>query len=1243
MNNKYSEKDFQKFPINVLVKHAKFFKNFKEFSTYFSIKIGHGYYWHLTDNPNFEISDKTGPRDMSSMSNGKIDGYGDLMITSDLEYWDEHYNTDRDTWKRNIIRPYVVLFNPINIEPNKLEQVGRGFGNEVYLKKEDAAKLIQVGVYNLKYAKALDRKFHNLIPNSESQLKEIYDYAWNVINNDSIIDEELTAYHGTPYDFDSFSTDKIGTGEGNQTFGWGLYFTDKKEIAQQYAEQIKKRINSRLNDINNNIRNKIFSKLYKNFIGIEQLYPQHKRLINNIQDSLLNNIDDEIEKAYVNRNSDLSINIDDKVIIELINDLKQIIEFKKSIQLKNYLRLKKEFNKRKHEKVDSITNTFIEDRLKESEEVFNIYNILLKNITYKRFKKFLYELNLEDSKYRPKNILYNSYLYTLKIHKGKTPDQYNWLDWYEPISDKTLEVFQKFIKEKNIKLSSSNDEDKPEDRITGIKLYKWMSSQLGSPKEASLFLLKNGIDGIRYPSGTLSGIKDSDYYNYVVFDPKAVEIENKEKLNEMLEYTDNKQKEIQNLIDNAEYKLDIKHNTSSDGVEIYVLRLSHEDSKEKIAIMKFFVYKDRAEVDDIEVNRYSYRRRHGIATYLYLQAKKICNKYNVNLYASNNRTVSGKELWNSFLKRGIAKSDNNNLYIEQLTEEVKSTSAIVYHRTKKEYIPNFEFGDGDTYGRGFYSTYDLDSQLRDNMLRYGKNIMQFQVQIRDFLILDKAEAIKVYGEYNIKKQLIKLAPKIYILHKNFIDDLLINSRDYEYTSDLAKTLVDEIKINKYIKGMIFTGRQDGKVLVCYDKTLIKQIKISKDNGQTWSNVIDKNIYTTNKQIKTNDITEDEKLDLTLKQISKIPLDKKIPIVKTLFDKYQKTFVFNIINTGNHIFFYMLNDNQRVQFIKLMEPSEPSGHKREFYLSVMYTYLRNDNNPNFNLTKNLVNFFVEQIMYTGDYHLMSETFFIPDYFKKIIPVLDVKNKVNLLWYVLNTFNYDSDVKNIYKELFTKDNIINFLQKYGDKIIYNDWTGDNVIDQLKKLVGKEEVDDDITTLKESALNGDNIYDSDLLSKMYDIFAKSYKDKTGNTFTKDTFISKARNWKFFGTTEGFIAVRMQNSGLVKLTAAAGSPFGVVKGLQQIQALNKPVWGAVDENLLNMFNGKFGFKRPNKFLFWALSKVIDPKSLGVSNVRFENGKVIVNYPDIGEKTKYIIGNDMYFDFLTSEAKKRTIGKLFK
>ena len=45
------------------------------------------------------------------------------------------------------------------------------------------------------------------------------------------------AYHGSAYLFDKFRTDKVNSGEGSQYFGWGLYFTQSKQIAADYAQR----------------------------------------------------------------------------------------------------------------------------------------------------------------------------------------------------------------------------------------------------------------------------------------------------------------------------------------------------------------------------------------------------------------------------------------------------------------------------------------------------------------------------------------------------------------------------------------------------------------------------------------------------------------------------------------------------------------------------------------------------------------------------------------------------------------------------------------------------------------------------------------------------------------------------------------------------------------------------------------------------------------------------------------------
>jgi len=52
---------------------------------------------------------------------------------------------------------------------------------------------------------------------------------------------EQAAYHGTPHrGIEQFSTEKIGTGEGAQAYGWGLYFAESKGIAEFYRETLSR-------------------------------------------------------------------------------------------------------------------------------------------------------------------------------------------------------------------------------------------------------------------------------------------------------------------------------------------------------------------------------------------------------------------------------------------------------------------------------------------------------------------------------------------------------------------------------------------------------------------------------------------------------------------------------------------------------------------------------------------------------------------------------------------------------------------------------------------------------------------------------------------------------------------------------------------------------------------------------------------------------------------------------------------
>ena len=46
------------------------------------------------------------------------------------------------------------------------------------------------------------------------------------------------AYHGTAYTFDKFTLDHVGSGEGVQAHGWGLYFSLDRQIAEGYRSRV---------------------------------------------------------------------------------------------------------------------------------------------------------------------------------------------------------------------------------------------------------------------------------------------------------------------------------------------------------------------------------------------------------------------------------------------------------------------------------------------------------------------------------------------------------------------------------------------------------------------------------------------------------------------------------------------------------------------------------------------------------------------------------------------------------------------------------------------------------------------------------------------------------------------------------------------------------------------------------------------------------------------------------------------
>lgn len=115
------------------------------------------------------------------------------------------------------------------------------------------------------YGREISYRGVSYVPASPNQIKSIDNTGAFDPDNPDILFQR--AYHGSGASFDRFSTDFIGTGEGNQAYGWGLYVTDSLNVASHYAGR------SNIQEIINQYRNAIAET--------QQLIEENKALLDN--------------------------------------------------------------------------------------------------------------------------------------------------------------------------------------------------------------------------------------------------------------------------------------------------------------------------------------------------------------------------------------------------------------------------------------------------------------------------------------------------------------------------------------------------------------------------------------------------------------------------------------------------------------------------------------------------------------------------------------------------------------------------------------------------------------------------------------------------------------------------------------------------------------------------------------------------------------------------------------------------
>lgn len=330
----------------------------------------------------------------------------------------------------------------------------------------------QIANGNLLYANT--KKINRLVTGSRQQMAQPVTKQFivnNSIPNENDLDKlrkqhnyqyYQAAWHGSPHDFDEFDLGAIGSGEGNQAHGWGLYFAKKKSVSKNYQKVLSKRLGT------------TNPKLFKVEI------PDEKTML------------DE-DKYFKEQNKDVV-----NKIVSAVNDLdidkrKSLLEHYKTHPSypvnKEYEKILGKIQEIKHEKeyiTDALLNNVnkIKEKIARETAAEYGYNFdeLKADSTFEMSKKLLGEM---DEK-----------LSTLK-------------------KEKEVEGAKEKIKEDKILESIGDTFTKTP--YTGRDVYVALSKAFDGDKGASEFLNSTGVKGITYDGYT-------DGRCYVVFDDKAIKV-----------------------------------------------------------------------------------------------------------------------------------------------------------------------------------------------------------------------------------------------------------------------------------------------------------------------------------------------------------------------------------------------------------------------------------------------------------------------------------------------------------------------------------------------------------------------------------------------------------------------------------------------------------------------------------------------------------------------------------------------
>jgi hypothetical protein len=135
------------------------------------------------------------------------------------------YANNQDDGKGNAktIAAYLSLQNPLTVSDDYIEWAGNDL---------DEIRKVQANGYD----GMMNVSMTEIVAFSPTQIKSIFNRGTFDPSNPNILFQ--SAWHGSPHTFDKFTTSAIGTGEGAQAYGYGLYFAGNKEVAEYYKKAL---------------------------------------------------------------------------------------------------------------------------------------------------------------------------------------------------------------------------------------------------------------------------------------------------------------------------------------------------------------------------------------------------------------------------------------------------------------------------------------------------------------------------------------------------------------------------------------------------------------------------------------------------------------------------------------------------------------------------------------------------------------------------------------------------------------------------------------------------------------------------------------------------------------------------------------------------------------------------------------------------------------------------------------------